>query len=224
MNGHIGDVTLCSKYGEVIFMPKDWRATDNHEWRSLQKVAPESYRCGYCGNDVASEVGLENNTHNAFIRVCPQCNVPTFFSATGLQIPGPKPGGTLYKLPELIGALYEEARSSRSANAFTGTVMLCRKLLMHIATQKGAEKDKGFAYYVDWLIKERYAPRGAEEWVTYIKDRSNEANHEIVQMNKEDADGLLNLTEQLLRNVYELPGLVPPKEPASQSETGSNGS
>jgi len=192
-------------------MPKDWGATGDQQWNSLQKVAPESYRCGYCGNDVASETGLVAAASAAFIRICPQCNVPTFFSYMGLQIPGPKPAGTLSKLPELIDALYEEARSSRSANAFTGTVMLCRKLLMHIATEKGAEKNKGFAFYVDWLIAERYAPRGAEEWVTYIKDRSNEANHEIVLMSKDDADGLLSLTEQLLRNVYELPGLVPPK-------------
>ena len=197
-------------------MPKDWGATGDQPWNNLQRVAPDSYRCGYCGNDVASETGLGAAGNAANIRICPQCNVPTFFSYTGLQIPGPKPAGTLSKLPELIDALYEEARSSRSANAFTGTVMLCPKLLMHIATEKGAEKNKGFAFYVDWLISERYAPRGAEEWVTYIKDRSNEANHEIVLMSKDDADGLLSLTEQLLRNVYELPGLVPPGKPASQ--------
>ena len=220
MISHLENATLSPITGEVLFMPKDWGATNGHEWENLRRVTPESYRCGYCGYDVASETGVSTAGNFAYIRVCPQCNVPTFFSAK-VQIPGPKPGGTLLKLPSLISELYEEARNSRSANAFTGTVMLCRKILMHIATQKGAKENQGFAYYVDWLISERYAPRGAEDWVGYIKDRSNEANHEIVLMDKEDADGLLHLTEQLLRNVYELSGFVPP-QPASQSETGSS--
>ncbi len=198
-------------------MPKDWRATSNENWQDLRKVPPDSYRCGYCGYDVASELGLTIGSHTANLRICPQCNGPTFFSATGFQIPGPKPGGSLSKLPSLISALYEEARSSRSANAFTGTVLLCRKLLMHIAVEKGAKENQTFAFYVNWLITERYAPRGAEEWVVYIKDRANEANHEIVQMSQADADGLLGLTEQLLRNVYELSGLVP-SQAASQLE------
>lgn len=211
---------LVNENGEMIFMPKDWSATRDQAWNGLSSVPPESYRCGYCGFDVSSHEGLQTAGQAAFTRICGQCNCPTFFSGMGLQVPGPRPGYPLNKLPTDIAGLYEEARSSRAANAFTGAVMLCRKLLMHIAVEKGAATGKNFKEYVQWLIDERYAPRGAEQWVDFIRDRANEANHEIMLMTEADADGILNLTEQLLRNVYELPGLVPTK-PASQSGSGS---
>jgi len=88
--------------------------------------------------------------------------------------------------------------------------MLCRKILMHTAVDKGAATSLSFQQYVEWLVSERYAPRGAETWLDYIRTRGNEANHEIVVMGKEDAKGVLLFTEALLRSVYELPGLVPP--------------
>ncbi len=206
---------------EVVFMPKDWTLTHGSPWADPRIVPPEAYRCGFCGRDVSSDRGWLTQLGNSFIRICPQCNVPTFFAANGLRIPGSKSGASLTKVPKEILGLYEEARSSRSANAFTGTVMLCRKLLMHVAVEKKADVDKTFAYYVDFLVKERYAPRGAEKWLGYIKDRANEANHDIVLMTEMDADGLLHLTEQLLRNVYELPESVPPSS-ASQSRTDNN--
>jgi len=212
---------LTNRNGEMIFMPKDWSATRDENWDGLKNVPPESYRCGYCGFDVSSHEGLQTTSHSAVFRICGQCNCPTFFAWTGLQTPGPRPGFPLHKLPTDISGLYEEARSSRSTNAFTGAVMLCRKLLMHIAVEKGAPMGKNFQEYVQWLIDERYAPRGAEQWVDFIRNRANEANHEITLMTEADADGILNLTEQLLRNVYELPGLVP-TNPASKSETEGN--
>ena len=218
-----GNATLSeTQIGGMIFMPKDWIATRDQAWDGLKQVRPESYRCGYCGFDVSSHEGLTAGCYG-FIRICGQCNCPTFFSDANLQIPGPRPGYPLNQLPADIAGLYEEARSSRAANAFTGTVMLCRKLLMHVAVEKQAPLEKNFQEYVQWLIDERYAPRGAEQWVDFIRTRANEANHEITLMDEDDADGILNLTEQLLRNVYELPGSVPTK-PALQSKPDSNGS
>ena len=88
--------------------------------------------------------------------------------------------------------------------------MLCRKILMHVAVEKGAEENKSFKHYVDWLVDERYVPRGGEGWVDYIRTRGNEANHEIAPINADDAKALLFFTEALLRNVYELPSAIPP--------------
>ena len=80
---------------------------------------------------------------------------------------------------------------------------------MHVAVEKGAKVGADFKFYVEWLIQERYAPRGAEAWLTYVKDRGNEANHELVPMTNQDATGVLRFTEALLRGVYELPNIVP---------------
>ena len=119
-------------------------------------------------------------------------------------------------LEDDIKGLYREARTSLSVNAFTGAVMLCRKILMNVSVEKGAKEGLRFAEYVEWLVDEGYAPKGSEGWVKYIKDRGNDANHEIVPMAKEDATGVLRFTEQLLRNMFELPELIPPERAQSQ--------
>ncbi len=128
---------------------------------------------------------------------------------------------SIKNLPSDVLSIYEEARRSVAATAFTGAVMLCRKILMHVAVEKKAERDKSFQYYVQWLIEERYAPRGAEEWLNYIRSRGNEANHEIVVMTKEDATGVLLFTEALARGIYELPSLVPQVPTDDDQEKGS---
>ncbi len=200
-------------------MPKDWSITGGSAWDSPQRITPDSYRCGYCGNDVASDQGWQSTGRDSYVRICPQCNVPTFFSvpSKGLQIPGPKQGSTLTKLPADIRGIYEEARASLTVNAYTATVLLCRKLLMHIGVEKGAKEGQTFLSYVEWLIQEGHAPKSANRWIDYIRERSNEANHRIMLMKQEDAVGILGLTEQLLRVIYELPTLVPtiPAPPTS---------
>ena len=146
----------------------------------------------------------------ATIHVCPQCNAPTFFSAQEAQHPVPLLGGQVASLTDDVRRIYDEARNALTVGAATGTVMLCRKILMHVAVDKGASKDLNFLGYVDWLIEERWIPRGGESWVDFIRRRGNDANHELPQMTPRDAEGILQFTELLLRNVYESPAAVPP--------------
>ena len=201
-------------------MPKDWGLTRDHPWQETRTVEPTDYLCGFCGNNVASATGL-TAANVAYIRICPQCNGPTFFSSVDRQYPGARQGGFINKLPSDVASLYDEARDSMTVNVYTGSVMLCRKILMNVAVEKSAKEGLQFAAYVAWLVAEGYAPKGSEGWVTYIKNRGNDANHEIVPMDRADARGVLRFTEQLLRNIFELPNLIPP-DPAAQSGTGSN--
>ena len=46
--------------------------------------------------------------------------------------------------------------------------------------------------------------------VDHIRKKGNEANHEIVLMEKEDAEDLLVFSEMLLKFIYEFPKRVPP--------------
>ena len=201
-------------------MPRDWRLTGNNSWEKANKIPAHDYDCGYCSAYVSSENGLITGGNAAQINICPQCNGPSFFSSENKQWPGPRPGGSVKALGKEIEDVYNEARDCLSVNAYTGTVMLCCKILMNVAVEKGAAEGLHFAGYVGWLLQEGYAPKGSEGWVTYIKDRGNEANHEIVPKGQDEAIGVLRFTEQLLRNMFELPSLVPPVI-ASQSETDS---
>ena len=53
-------------------------------------------------------------------------------------------------------------------------------------------------------------PPDGKGWVDYIRQKSNEANHEIVLMTEEEATDLINFSEMLLRFVYEFPSKVTP--------------
>jgi len=59
-------------------------------------------------------------------------------------------------------------------------------------------------------LQEGWAPKGSDGIVKYVKDRGNEANHQIVTKNIDEAERVLKFTEQLLRNMFELASLVPP--------------
>jgi hypothetical protein len=84
---------------------------------------------------------------------CHKCLRPTYFDSSGEQIPGAVFGGPVKEVTDRsVLDLYEEARKTTGANAFTATVLCCRKLLMHIAVSKGADEGKSFAHYVYYLI------------------------------------------------------------------------
>lgn len=183
-------------------------------WYNTSKVNSFSFVCGYCGNSsgpsekyYSKRDNMGNNIVDGEIFICPTCNRPTFFDDKDeLQIPGPKIGESIEFLPDDVDELYEEARSCISVNAFTSSVLTCRKLLMNVAVTKEADEGKSFFYYVNYLKDNHYIPPGSDNWVDHIRKKGNEATHEIPSISKEDAIELLDFTEMLLRFVYEMPG------------------
>ena len=179
------------------------------EWRKLETLSAMKYICSFCDQNVGSDKGYGNNNSSLRIYLCPLCDHPTYFEGN-TQIPSPAFGQAIQHLPADIEALYNEARKCTSAGAFTATVLACRKLLMHIAVEKGAEENKSFAYYVGYLAKKHCVPPGSEIWVERIRAKGNEANHEIVLMSQQDAEDLINFLEMLLKFMYEFPGKLDP--------------
>ena len=58
--------------------------------------------------------------------------------ASGGEVhPAPRPFGSVEGLPEVDARIWDEARTCFGAAAYTAAVMLCRKLLFHIAVDKG---------------------------------------------------------------------------------------
>ncbi|MGZ0875138.1 DUF4145 domain-containing protein [Priestia megaterium] len=182
-------------------------------WHNSIGLTEISFTCGHCGTYAGPSKGYycsEMTTHTQYrghIYICPNCNKPTFLNEiTKEQVPGPKFGNELSHLPEDVEQLYNEARNCVSVNAFTSSILSCRKILMNVAVSKGAEAGKSFAFYVNFLDEHRYIPPDSKEWVDHIRDKGNEATHEIPSMSKTDALELLHFTEMLLRFVYEMPG------------------
>jgi len=125
-------------------------------------------------------------------------------------------------LPKDVEALYNEARSSVTVNAFTAAVLTCRKLLMHLAVAKGAPAGQSFLAYVEYLAQQGYVPPDGKGWVDFIRTKANEANHEIIIMSAQDAKDLITFSEMLLKFVYEFPAKVlPPGQAAGPTPAGS---
>ena len=80
---------------------------------------------------------------------------------------------------------------------------------MHIGVEQGAEEGKNFIFYVNFLADKGYVPPNGKHWVDHIRKKGNEANHEIVLMERGDAKDLLIFIEMLLKFIYEFPNIVP---------------
>lgn len=182
-------------------------------WRNIMTLESKSYKCGYCGNPLSSEKGwiadCPGREKYYFIYVCHHCSKPTFFEINGSQTPGFSFGDKVeYITDTLVEELYNEARRCMKENAYTAAVLCCRKLLMHIAVSKGAEENKNFTEYVEYLSKENYIPPGSKDWVDHIRTKGNEANHDIVIMSEEDAKKLISFSGMLLKIIYEFPASI----------------
>lgn len=193
-------------------------------WINTSQLTPRSYRCGYCGKDIASEKGYYEKINEKImpgkpcdIYLCHHCNKPSYFDSDGNQTPGEIYGNEIKFLPSNdVELLYNEARFCFSINAFTSSVMCCRKLLMNFSVAEGAKEGDSFAKYVDFLDSKGFIPPKGKEWVDSIRKLGNEANHTIELKSKDDAKKIIKFTEMLLKFNFEVPGIM--AEPNKNSD------
>ena len=173
-------------------------------WIDAASIRVMKYECGYCDARVAADRGWETSQGLDSVYICPQCGQPTYFGSSAGQVPRSRVGRNIANLPGDVEDLYGEARDCMQVSAHTCAVLACRKLLLHIAVDKGANaKSLTFIDCIDFLEQEHYLPRDGRQWVDRIRKRGNEANHEIVSMERSDAETILKLVEMLLTFVYE---------------------
>ena len=184
-------------------------------WHNTSTIVSREYTCGHCGNVVATASGYHATSAGFHIYICPHCKKPSYFEGNK-QFPGVAPGVEVRHLPADIEALYREARNCVSVASNTAAVLTCRKLLMNIAVSQKAEENKPFIYYVKYLADKGYVPPNGKGWVDHIRNKGNEANHEIRLMNQPDAEELISFCEMLLKFIYEFPNRVP-KDKAAQT-------
>lgn len=180
-------------------------------WRSAAELSNRGWTCGYCGRSVGGNIGYhrENGKTDKLIYICPHCENPTAFiineSGGYDQYPGAVYGHEVDGLPRSVAALYGEVRRCIQYTAYTAAVLAMRKLLMHVAVERGAEENRSFVSYIDFLDEKHWIPPSGREWVDAIRKSGNEATHEIVLASEDEAKQLLDFAEMLLRIVYEFP-------------------
>lgn len=186
------------------------------QWIKSQTISSWAFCCGVCGNQVASSegffavpVGVSFSGFPASyaerrIYICPHCQYPSCFDRhTQCIYPRPLPGRSVGRLPDKIDALFTEARKCFQVGAYTSVLMVSRKLLMHISVDLGAQPKSTFQEFVAYLDKENYIPKNSKSWVDKLRKHGNEQNHEIKLATEAEAIEILNLTEMLLRLLYE---------------------
>jgi len=62
---------------------------------------------------------------------------------------------------------------------------------------------------VSYLADNGYVPPNSRDWVDHIRQKSNEATHEIPAIIEADAKDLLTFMEMILKLVFEFPNRVP---------------
>jgi DNA-binding transcriptional LysR family regulator len=188
-------------------------------WSTIS-IPSQSYVCAYCDHPLASDRGwkgdLSGSTQDAYVAICHRCTCPTFIDTDKNQYPAPFFGDPVADVDDTdVLAMYEEARGAYSGGSFTAAVLCCRKLLMHIAVAKGAPVGKNFVTYVKYLSDNHFVPPDAQDWVDQIRQRGNEANHEIVLMGAEDAEELISFSGMLLKVIYQFPAQVKRRAPTA---------
>ena len=178
----------------------------------------QTYVCPYCNKTVAGKIHelikyesmiLHHATsmENAFCIVeCPACHSPTIYNfRTGATSPIGKALRSVENVPDSINAIYKEIRTGISAGCYTSSVILARTILMYIAVEKGAEENKSFQFYVDYIISKGYVPPDSESWIDKIRKMGNNAVHRLEIWKKEDAELIGKFLMYLLIFIYELP-------------------
>lgn len=186
------------------------------KWFNTSTINSKNYICGHCGENITSNIGYhmyDNHTNSSrdieegYIYICHKCNKPTYIDREN-QVPGATYGKKFKKEifnNNLVYQLYEEACQCMKINAYTSVGMCCRKLLMHISVDCGAEEGKKFAYYVEYLDQNNFIPTNCKKWVDIIRNKGNEANHEIIILNENDAKQLIQFIQIMISVIYEMP-------------------
>jgi len=76
------------------------------DWYNVGNDTPIEYRCGYCDVTVGTRAAyyVQQAPHVFRIRICPNCNRPTFFEVDA-QTPGIAFGESVGNLPEQLAPI-----------------------------------------------------------------------------------------------------------------------
>lgn len=180
-----------------------------------------AFQCGYCGNAVSGlVVSVASLTSGATVLwiQCTVCGQGSVVTAQGVVVPAQSAGPAVGGLPGDVGEAYEEARRCMSVGGYVATELVCRKILMHVAVEKGADQGKTFAEYIDHLEAQGYVTPPMKKWVGLIRTRGNDATHELTPVSADRAESTLMFTAELLRLTYEMESMADKYAPAPEEQ------
>ena len=176
-------------------------------FNGLEDGSWQNYQCGYCGSSTNGFVVANYPTSSIKRQLwlcCTVCEKPAVMTTDGRIFPALPFGPIIQGLPDDVSKAYEEARQCFSVNAFTACELICRKILMHIGVDKGAEEGKTFEFYIDYLESQGYVNLPMKPWVSLIRTHGNLSTHRLSAPDEARSKSTLMFTAELLRLVYEM--------------------
>jgi hypothetical protein len=166
--------------------------------------------CWSCGATQMAQLAFTSSERWLRCVNCKSASVENDGSLAPAALPLSMPGGVEGREAEV----WQEARSCLSVGAHMAAVMLCRKILLHVAVGHGlaAEDEKGRTPTFDTAVKHLrevgVITAKMTPWVDRIREIGNDANHQLGAISPAQALDVAKFTEQLLRLAYEMDALM----------------
>lgn len=176
------------------------------------EITPFAGYCGHCDQKLSIDILLSfkhGTTLFFYVGQCPSCGGPIIIdNINDKTFPPSREFINVESLPENISTLYDEIRDAFSVEAYTCAVIAARTLLNHIAVEKGADKNRNFTYYVEYIVDEYFGKRDAKIWLDKIRSYANDSVHHLEIATKENTKSIIKFIETILKIIYEYPAEV----------------
>ncbi|MFE5334833.1 DUF4145 domain-containing protein [Isoptericola sp. NPDC056573] len=188
------------------------------------------HACGRAQHLVIAAAESLDDRYRGFVTLwlrCVSCRQGSVVNQ-GVLSPGGTPLGAVGGLPDDIESAWNEVRNCHANGAYTSSVLMCRKILLHVAVERGLPaKDGGgrapsFEQAVRHLQDNGLISGEMQPWVDQIRKSGNGATHDLPAIEKDMATMIGTFTYLLLQVAYEaratmakMLGQVPPSDSAS---------
>ena len=143
------------------------------------------------------------------MKKCNSCQNVVMLKNHGETIyPSPLPPPIDERIIEAVKIDLKEAKLCFSVSAFKATVVLSRRALKSICIDKGASKKKKLYEQIQDLANNDVITNDLKEWATEVRYIGNEGAHPDEEINSEDAEAILKLTEQIANVIYIMPEMA----------------
>lgn len=161
-----------------------------------------TYCCGHCNTKVSGAV-VAHHEGTRWLQ-CPNCGQGSVLDQLGNVHPGVAYGPHIEGLPDSVARACQQAPRCLSVAAYTGSDLISRKILAHVAVDKGASEGGPFVSYLDYLEAQGYITPPMRSWVGMIRTHGNKAAHLLEEPDQARAESTLMFTAELLRIIYEM--------------------
>lgn len=137
--------------------------------------------------------------------MCPHCGTGAVRQSDDTISPSGILGEAVEGLSTAAEQTYAEACKCMTVAAYTACELMCRKLIMHMGAENGANPRDPFGAHLTALEDAGFITAPVKSWADRIRGNGNDATHGEASTTKERAADTMAFTVMLLRLVYEMP-------------------